>query len=333
MLRLNRGLSILALAALLAGCAGPAAAPSATALPPTPTTMPPTATPAPTDVVVPTATVQTSSATPESSSSEANASDVLSGFVENDGVRIHYEVEGQGPPLVLLHWFTGSLEDWRVFGYVDALKEDYRLILIDARGHGQSDKPHDPAAYVLEKQAADIVAVLDELGVDKAHYFGYSMGGTLGWALAKYAPERLSSLIIGGEAPEDFDANGDIASLRRSSAEERGHEAASYFGQYGFPEDEIYALYSTIDFEAVIADLQTFSTENFAPDLSDMSMPILLLVGSQDGDKAALMAAADKLPNATFTSLRGYNHATAYMQTGLVVEQVTKFLAEAGDTP
>ncbi|MCO5247008.1 MAG: hypothetical protein M9927_24855, partial [Anaerolineae bacterium] len=109
--------------------------------------------------------------------------------------------------------------------------------------------------------------------------------------------------------------------------------AASYLGQYGFPEDEIYAIYSTIDFEAVIADLQTFSTENFASDLPDMSMPILLLVGSQDGDKAALMAAADKLPNATFTSLRGYNHTTAYMQTGLVVEQVTKFLAEAGDTP
>ena len=333
MRRLNLGLSILALAALLAGCVGPAAAPTTTPVPPTPTSIPPTATPAPTDVVVPTATVQTSSATPESPSSEANASDVLSGFVENDGVRIHYEVEGEGPPLVLLHSFTGNLEMWRVFGYVDALKQDYRLILIDARGHGQSDKPHDPAAYVLEKQAADIVAVLDELGVDKAHYFGYSMGGTLGWALAKYAPERVSSLIIGGEAPEDFDANGDIASLRRSSAEERGHEAASYFGQYGFPEDEIYAIYSTIDFEAVIADLQTFSTENFASDLPDMSMPILLLVGSQDGDKAALMAAADKLPNATFTSLRGYNHTTAYMQTGLVVEQVTKFLAEAGDTP
>ncbi|MCB9129757.1 MAG: alpha/beta hydrolase [Anaerolineales bacterium] len=333
MLRLNRGLSILALAALLAGCASPAAAPTATPVPPTPITMPPTATPAPTVGMVPTATVQTSSATPESPSSEANASDVLSGFVENDGVRIHYEVEGEGPPLVLLHSFTGNLEMWRVFGYVDALKQDYRLILIDARGHGQSDKPHDPAAYVLEKQAADIVAVLDELGVDKAHYFGYSMGGTLGWALAKYAPERVSSLIIFGQTPEDFDASGDIADLRGSSAEERGRGAASYLGQYGFPEDEIYAIYSTIDFEAVIADLQTFSTENFASDLPDMSMPILLLVGSQDGDKAALMAAADKLPNATFTSLRGYNHTTAYMQTGLVVEQVTKFLAEAGDTP
>ena len=333
MRRLNLGLSILALAALLAGCVGPAAAPTTTPVPPTPTSIPPTATPAPTDVVVPTATVQTSSATPESPSSEANASDVLSGFVENDGVRIHYEVEGEGPPLVLLHSFTGNLEMWRVFGYVDALKQDYRLILIDARGHGQSDKPHDPAAYVLEKQAADIVAVLDELGVDKAHYFGYSMGGTLGWALAKYAPERVSSLIIFGQTPEDFDASGDIAGLRGVSAEERGRDAASYLGQYGFPEDEIYALYSAIDFEAVIADLQTFSTENFASDLPDMSMPILLLVGSQDGDKAALMAAADKLPNATFTSLRGYNHTTAYMQTGLVVEQVTKFLAEAGDTP
>lgn len=332
MIRFYRCFSILALAALLTGCAGPAVAPTATSVPPTPAAMP-TATLAPTVGMVPTATVLTSSATLESPDSEAQASEVLSGFAENDGVRIHYEVEGEGPPLVLVHWFTGSLEDWRVFGYVDALKEDYRLILIDARGHGQSDKPHDLAAYVLEKQAADIVAVLDELDIDKAHYFGYSMGGTLGWALAKYVPDRLASLIIGGEAPEDYDASGDIAGLRGASAEERGREAASYFGQYGFPEDEIYAIYSAIDFEAVIADLQTFSSENFAPDLPDMSMPILLLVGSQDGDKTALMAAANELPNATFVSMRGYNHATAYLQTDLVVEQVTKFLAEVGDTP
>lgn len=325
--------SLLVIAALLVACGSPAAAPTATPVPPTLIALPPTATLAPTVIAVPTVTVQASSATPESPSSEQQAPDVLSGFVENDGVKIHYEVEGEGPPLVLLHWFTGSLEDWRVFGYVDALKDNYRLILIDARGHGQSNKPHDPVAYVLEKQAADIVAVLDELDVDKAHYFGYSMGGTLGWALAKYAPDRLSSLIIGGEAPEDFDASGNIAGLRGVSAEERGREAASYFGQYGFPEDEIYALYSTIDFEAVIADLQTFSTEDFAPDLPDMSMPILLLSGTRDGDYLALKVAATKLPNGTLASLPGYDHGTTFLQRDLVVEQLTKFLAEVGDAP
>ena len=65
----------------------------------------------------------------------------------NEGVRIYYEVEGQGPPLVLMHGITDSLEVFRLVGYVEALKSDYRLILIDARGHGASDKPHDSDAY------------------------------------------------------------------------------------------------------------------------------------------------------------------------------------------
>ena len=128
---------------------------------------------------------------------ESEAPKTISGFAENNGVRIHYEVEGQGPPLVLVHWASGSTQDRRMFGYVDALKDKYQLILIDMRGHGKSDKPHDPAAYDAETQVLDIVAVLDDLGIDKANYFGYSLGGRLGWAIAKYAPERLQSLIIG----------------------------------------------------------------------------------------------------------------------------------------
>ena len=68
-------------------------------------------------------------------------SEILSGYADNNGVRIYYEVEGEGPPLVLVPWATGSTEDWRMFGYVNALKDDYQLILVDMRGHGQSDKP------------------------------------------------------------------------------------------------------------------------------------------------------------------------------------------------
>ena len=80
--------------------------------------------------------------------------------------------------------------DWRDLGYVDALKHDYKLILIDARGAGASDKPHDAAAYDPALRASDVVAVLDDLGIRHAHYFGYSLGGWVGFLLAKYAPDR-----------------------------------------------------------------------------------------------------------------------------------------------
>jgi pimeloyl-ACP methyl ester carboxylesterase len=117
-------------------------------------------------------------------------------YCDNEGVSIYYEVEGEGPPLVLLHGLSGSLELWRDAGYVEALKDDYQIILIDARGHGKSDKPHDPEAYRLDLMVADVVAVLDDLQLGKAHFLGFSMGGLIGWGIAKHTPERFHSLLI-----------------------------------------------------------------------------------------------------------------------------------------
>jgi len=77
-------------------------------------------------------------------------------YVDNNGIRIHYQVEGEGPPLVLQHGFTSSMRRWYLHGYVDAMKSAYQLVLVDARGHGQSDKPHDPAAYDLDSQKFSI---------------------------------------------------------------------------------------------------------------------------------------------------------------------------------
>ena len=70
-------------------------------------------------------------------------------------------------------------------------KADRQLILLDARGHGASDKPHDPAAYDLRLRVGDVTAVLDDLEIRRADYFGYSMGGWIGFGLAKHAPVRL----------------------------------------------------------------------------------------------------------------------------------------------
>jgi pimeloyl-ACP methyl ester carboxylesterase len=99
-------------------------------------------------------------------------------YADNGGVRIHYQVEGEGrPALVLQHGFTESVVDWYESGYVETLRSDYRLILIDARGHGASDKPHDPDAYLLNRRVSDVVAVLDASDIAKALFWGYSIGG------------------------------------------------------------------------------------------------------------------------------------------------------------
>ena len=122
-------------------------------------------------------------------------------YARNQGVRISYEVEGDGPPLVLQHGSACSSAEWREMGYRDVLRRDYQFILIDARGHGASDTPHEPAAYTLPLRVTDVTAVLDALSIQQAHYFGYSMGGWIGFGLAKYAPERVRTLILGGAHP------------------------------------------------------------------------------------------------------------------------------------
>ena len=122
-------------------------------------------------------------------------------YATNGRVRIHYRVEGKGPALVLHHWTFSSLEAWYELGYVDALAPEHRLILIDSRGHGKSDAPHDEAAYRPEPRVADVVAVLDTLNTSEAAFFGYSMGGWIGFACARHAPKRFSALVLGGQHP------------------------------------------------------------------------------------------------------------------------------------
>src|SRR5690242_16635654 len=120
-------------------------------------------------------------------------------YVVSDGLKIHYELAGAGPPLVLLQGYTGSAEgNWRIPGWVDRLRGSHRLVLIDHRGHGRSDKPHDPARYSVSLMAADVVAVLDALGIESAAVMGYSMGSMVTMELLLNYAERFTAAVIGG---------------------------------------------------------------------------------------------------------------------------------------
>jgi pimeloyl-ACP methyl ester carboxylesterase len=118
-----------------------------------------------------------------------------------------------------MHGRGASSKYFYFMGWVAGLRDHYRLISIDARGHGSSGKPHKPEAYRMRLMAGDVTAVFDDLGIDKAHYFGYSMSGLVGWGLAKYAPERVISLIIGGMDAEypypSLDKDPEVQEYRR----------------------------------------------------------------------------------------------------------------------
>ena len=112
--------------------------------------------------------------------------------------RIHYTVEGSGPLVVLQHGLLLNAESWKQAGIVDALTDSFRVACVDSLSHGLSDKPSDPELYGQEQRSGDIVAVIDDLGYERAHLVGHSMGGWLSVGVAKHHPTRLSSLVVGG---------------------------------------------------------------------------------------------------------------------------------------
>ena len=123
-----------------------------------------------------------------------------------DGVRIASETVGAGPPVVLVHGFGASrVQNWRAPGWYDTLTNaGYTVVAFDCRGHGESDKPHEPGAYTEQAMASDIAAVMRAAGHEHAFVMGYSMGGALTLRFAYEHPERVNAMIIGGVGANYF---------------------------------------------------------------------------------------------------------------------------------
>src|SRR4051812_10694822 len=101
-----------------------------------------------------------------------------------DGVRIAYDVQGQGAALVLMHGFTIDRQSWHTIGWVERLQEKFKVITLDMRGRGESDKPTVPQAYRIENLINDVLTVADECGVAKFSIMAHSWGGSVGLHLA-----------------------------------------------------------------------------------------------------------------------------------------------------
>lgn len=125
--------------------------------------------------------------------------DAGEGVFDSNGVKIHYATEGKGEAVVLLHGWMSDSSMWGPLDTNDAT-EEFQLIALDLRGHGKSDKPHDPAKYDAEV-AADVIRLLDHLKIEKAHLVGYSSGSFVAGKVAATHPDRVRSVVFGGQAP------------------------------------------------------------------------------------------------------------------------------------
>src|SRR3989440_1729790 len=114
--------------------------------------------------------------------------------LDRNGVKLHYEVHGSGPALLLTHGYSSTSAMWK--GQIEALSKHHQLVLWDMRGHGQSDYPDDPAAYSEALTVADMAALLDEIGAESAIVGGFSLGGYMSLAFYRAHPERVRALLI-----------------------------------------------------------------------------------------------------------------------------------------
>lgn len=114
--------------------------------------------------------------------------------LERNDCELHYEVCGAGSPVLWTHGFAGTSQIWR--GQADAFAERHQSITWDLRGHGRSTSPEEPAAYRVDESVADMAALLDRLGHDRAILGGHSLGGYLSLAFALKYPERVRALLI-----------------------------------------------------------------------------------------------------------------------------------------
>ena len=248
-------------------------------------------------------------------------------YVDNSGVSIHYHVEGDGPPLVLQHGLTSSLQNWYAYGFVEELQKDYRLIMVDARGHGRSGKPHDPKDYDLKIRVNDVLAVMNDLGVDKAHYMGYSMGGRIGFGIVMHALDRFHSLIIGGISADT--PNSDVPPQERIDLLRKGmaHYVADAEAKEGPIESGRRERLLENDPEALIAATTApRGTDGVEELLPGLDIPCLLYCGEADGFFNGAKEAAEAIPNAVFASFPGLDHGQTSRAGEHVLPHVTKFL-------
>lgn len=227
----------------------------------------------------------------------------------HDGVEIAYLDEGEGEPIVLVHGFASNRQvNWVSPGWVTTLTQaGRRVIALDNRGHGESTKLYDPAAYHSAIMAEDLRALIEQLGLPRADVMGYSMGARITAFLALAHPQRVRSAILGGlglrlvegvglpdtiakalEAPSLADVSDPTAYLFRAFAEQ-----------------------TKSDLRALAACLRGSRQTLSRDEVGRIAVPLMVAVGSEDPIAGSPQALADLIPGAQALAIPDRDHMLA----------------------
>ena len=244
------------------------------------------------------------------------------GAFDAAGVPIRFVEQGDGDAVVLVHCYTGNLDDqWIATGVLDALAADRRAIALDLRGHGGSGKPHDPALYGIE-MAEDVVRLLDHLRVPRAHVVGYSMGAHLVALLLVRHADRLLTATLGGATGRRRWSAADDARVEREAAEmDRGSLRAQILRLWPagrpLPDDDQVARRSAHQLAGqdprALAAIRRSNRAQVVDDaeLARVAVPTLGIVGTRDPYVDDFRSLARLMPALTVATIDGATHGNA----------------------
>ncbi len=227
----------------------------------------------------------------------------------SDGVRIAYEVTGEGAPVLLIHGFASNAQvNWSSTGWVRTLTDAGRkVIAIDNRGHGESEKLYSPAQYEAPDMAEDARRLLDHLGVAAADVMGYSMGARITAFLTINHPQRVSSAVIAGMAGNIFKG----VETSDEIADALGAQSAAGITEPTALAFRLFAERTGGDLKALAACMRAGRPAVRREDLAAIKCPVLVVAGEDDGVAGPVEPLVETIPGAKGFTLPGRDHMKA----------------------
>jgi pimeloyl-ACP methyl ester carboxylesterase len=227
---------------------------------------------------------------------------------DSDGVRLHYEIHGpdNGTPIVAVHGFASDYRlNWVGTRWQEALTMNgFRVIGLDCRGHGHSDKPHDEAAYAVEVMTGDIAHLLDHLEIEAAAYLGYSMGARIGLEVVLDFPDRITRAVLGGIGAAGTIEHADQIAHAFRAGEPTDDPVAQTFYKFA-------SARPTNDLAALAACIRGLKPERHPERLARIRTPILVVTGDHDEIARAAPELVEEIPTARLVTIAGRDHLSA----------------------
>ena len=247
--------------------------------------------------------------------------------LDRNGVKIHYEVSGSGPTILLSHGYSSTCRMWD--GQIAALKDRYQVVVWDMRGHGESDYPADPSLYSEALTVGDMQALIDTVGAKKAIVAGLSLGGYMSLAFNASHPDRVRALMLFDTGPgfkkDEARAKwNETADKRAVDLETRGLAALN-----SSDEVKLTRHRDAKGLAGAARGMLAQQNDRVIQSLDKVTVPTLVLVGANDTNfLAATDYMAAKIKGSTKAVIPDAGHAANLHQPALFDQAVEAFLAK-----